>query len=109
MSDYLDDMEAIKACPFCGRMARLIECDEEPNKGGVVVECHSCQASGPVVFSVKDDGRPHAIWAWNRRSTTSGKQAEPVGPTHLLKFICGNYICRMAGKHVGACNQKEKP
>lgn len=57
----------IKACPFCGRMARLIDAPEASNEGAVVVECHSCHASGPVVFGVKDDPRPLAIYAWNRR------------------------------------------
>jgi Lar family restriction alleviation protein len=60
----------IKECPFCGQTGSLIDALEACNEGGVVVECHSCHASGPVVFGVKDDPNPHAIAAWNRRNDT---------------------------------------
>jgi len=61
--------EPIKACPFCGRMARLIETSEPSNRGGFCVECHSCHARGPVVFGIKTDARPIAVAAWNRRAS----------------------------------------
>src|SRR5208282_857353 len=52
-SNYVEcalKMENIKACPFCRRMARLIETTEPSNRGGYCVECHSCLSCGPVVF-----------------------------------------------------------
>lgn len=62
-------MEAIKPCPFCGGNAEVIDATEACNQGAVVVECHNCHASGPVVFGVKDDPKPHAIFMWNRRKS----------------------------------------
>ena len=58
----------LKPCPFCGGIPDLIDCPESFNAGAVLVECQSCHASGPVVFGVKDDPKPHAIEVWNRRT-----------------------------------------
>lgn len=66
-------------CPFCGGKAEvhhITEEDEPNNAGGVCVCCKQCAASSRVHFSVKEDGEPHAISAWNRRSNP----APPEGP-----------------------------
>lgn len=62
---------APRECPFCGGAADLIDAPESGNEGAVVVECQKCRASGPVVFGVKEDPRPHAIELWNRRAKIS--------------------------------------
>jgi Lar family restriction alleviation protein len=61
-------MRLLKLCPFCGGKATLIDAPESGNEGAVVVQCDSCGASGPCVFGVKDDPKPHAIECWNRRA-----------------------------------------
>ncbi len=72
----------IKRCPFCGGAAEVIDAPEAANQGAVVVECQKCRASGPVVFGVKEDPKPHAIELWNRR-TISVTQIEDASPVAL--------------------------
>jgi Lar family restriction alleviation protein len=55
-------------CPFCGGRGKLIDGPEAENRGSVVVECQQCHSSGPCVFGLKEDPKPKAVQAWNRRS-----------------------------------------
>lgn len=60
----------MKQCPFCGGSPRYyeIQADENtPNAGGEYIECAACGASTVIMFSLKDDARPHLIDRWNCR------------------------------------------
>jgi len=64
--------EGLRECPFCGcQSVRMIDATEYSNDGAVCIECPECKSSGPVVWSLMEDGKPKAISRWNTRTTVA--------------------------------------
>lgn len=65
-------MENIKACPFCGRIARVVEVIDidAPSEARIFrVECHSCHSSGPGFIAPSErEARPYVVFTWNRKA-----------------------------------------
>lgn len=59
--------EEIRACRFCGGMAKL------NGVGHFYVECHPCAFMGPDC-----DSKPQAIAAWNEANTSAPQREEGV-------------------------------
>lgn len=57
-------MSKLKPCPFCGGKAKIIECKENINIGGSVIECSKCMASSHVEFGFKENLKS----SWNTRA-----------------------------------------
>jgi Lar family restriction alleviation protein len=64
---------ALKACPFCGGAAEIVEIEDGENAGGSCVSCTRCQASSNVEFGFKEN----FVSNWNARIAALQSQAPP--------------------------------
>lgn len=74
MSEFYEDRDGLKPCPFCGSHAAIISCDEDPNIGGLCVVCSACLACSRVQFG--ENRITLLTEAWNRR--VAPEQEEPT-------------------------------
>lgn len=87
-------MEKIEKCPFCGGEAAWAETDDN----GEYIACIDplCGVSSRVTYSIKADGRPIIIAAWNRRAETEALRAAVADLAWIIKEKA--VTCSQCGK-----------